>query len=217
MLREKGILEPFYSPNLADIEGGAIAKAPGEGAFSAGYYENGHGLGYNTNLINREQVPKTYQDLLNPKWKGKAAIAGSNTGVDWMGAMWVTFGEVLLLRGYDVATTRLQPGATLPISLHWQALDPMTVRYRAFVHVESDRMWGQHDDDPVCRLRTDEWRVPQAGIGQFRVRLDPATPPGVYSVTVGVYDPETGDRLEAVGEDGRSLGSAIELTQIVVE
>ncbi len=93
VMREKGILQPFYSPNLFYIEEGAISKAPDEGAFSAGHYENGHGLGYNTKLINREQVPKTYQDLLNPKWKGKVAIAGSNTGVNWMGAMFLTYGE----------------------------------------------------------------------------------------------------------------------------
>jgi hypothetical protein len=93
----------------------------------------------------------------------------------------------------------------------------MSVRYRAFVHVESDRMWGQHDDDPVCRLRTDEWRPPQAGVGQFRVRLDPTTPPGVYPLTVGVYNADTGERLEAVDEQGQPLGSVIVLTRITVE
>jgi 4-amino-4-deoxy-L-arabinose transferase-like glycosyltransferase len=67
----------------------------------------------------------------------------------------VTFGGKLLLRGYDIATSQIEPGGTLALSLHWQALAPMTVRYRVFVHVETDRMWGQHDDDPVCRLRSD--------------------------------------------------------------
>ena len=93
----------------------------------------------------------------------------------------------------------------------------MHVRYRTFVHVESERIWGQHDDDPVCRLRTDEWRPPQSGVGQFRVALDPNTPPGRYPVLVGVYDPETGARLEAKDENGRLLGSAVELTTITVE
>ena len=108
-------------------------------------------------------------------------------------------------------------GETLALTLHWQALAPMDIRYRAFVHVERDRMWGQHDDDPVCRLRTDEWRPPQAGIGQFRVTLDPATPPGTYPVTVGVYNPENGERLEWVDERGQSLGNVVELTTITVE
>ena len=28
---------------------------------------------YNTNLVKPEEVPKTYQELLDPKWKGKIA------------------------------------------------------------------------------------------------------------------------------------------------
>ncbi|MGC8877924.1 MAG: ArnT family glycosyltransferase [Anaerolineae bacterium] len=129
----------------------------------------------------------------------------------------IIWGEQLLLRGYDISTTRLKPSERLELALYWQALAPMNVRYRAFVHVESERIWGQHDDDPVCRLRTDEWRPPQAGVGQFRVSLDPNIPPGHYPVLVGVYDPETGARLEARDERGRSLGSAVELTTIIVE
>lgn len=130
----------------------------------------------------------------------------------------VTFGEQqLLLRGYDVSTTRLRPGDTLAVNLYWQARAPLNVRYRAFVHVESDRLWGQHDDDPVCRLRSDEWRPPQFGMGQFRVRLDPATPPGSYPVTVGLYNPDTSERLTAYDASGRMLGTAVELTTIMVE
>jgi len=129
----------------------------------------------------------------------------------------VTFGEQLLLRGYDLSTTRLRPGQTLAVNLYWQARAAMNVRYRAFVHVETDRLWGQHDDDPVCRLRTDEWRPPQFGMGQFRVTLDPATPPGSYPLTVGIYDPDTWERLAAHDASGQALGTAVELTTITVE
>jgi len=128
----------------------------------------------------------------------------------------VTFGGTLLLRGYDLKPAQIPAGGTLELTLHWQAIAPMETRYRTFVHVETDRMWGQHDDDPICRARTDELRSSQTGAGQFRVTLDPATPPGVYLVTVGVYDPETWERLEIIDAQGRSLGGALELTTIAV-
>jgi len=54
---------------------------------------SGIGLGYNTKLVNKEELPKTYKDLLDPKWKGKMAIPGSDTGVNWMGAMHHAHGE----------------------------------------------------------------------------------------------------------------------------
>jgi 4-amino-4-deoxy-L-arabinose transferase-like glycosyltransferase len=129
----------------------------------------------------------------------------------------LVLGGKLRLLGYDISATRLAPGETLAVSLYWQALAPMDIRYRAFVHVESDRMWGQHDDDPVCRVRTDEWRPPQAGMGQFRVTLDPATPAGSYPVTVGVYNPEDWGRLEIFDQQGESRGDVLELTTIRVE
>jgi len=128
----------------------------------------------------------------------------------------VTFGGKLQLRGYDLKSAQFVPGETLDLTLYWQATAPMETQYRAFVHVETDRIWGQHDDDPICRVRTDELRPLQTGAGQFRVTLDPGTPPGVYPVTVGVYDPETWERLEVVDAQGRPLGNAFELTAITV-
>ncbi len=93
VLEERGLLQPYYSPNLAGTEDEAIRNAPGGGAFSAGHYRSGQSLGFNTKLVAKDQVPKTYQDLLDPKWKGKMAIPGSNTGVGWMGGILVHLGE----------------------------------------------------------------------------------------------------------------------------
>ena len=58
-MEDKGILQPFYSPNFAFIHEGAIRKAPGSGAFAAGFREGGYGLAYNTKLIARKEIPKT--------------------------------------------------------------------------------------------------------------------------------------------------------------
>lgn len=33
-------------------------------------------LAYNTNLVSKADLPKTYEDLLNPKWKGKLSLDG---------------------------------------------------------------------------------------------------------------------------------------------
>ncbi|MFC1815156.1 ABC transporter substrate-binding protein [Thermodesulfobacteriota bacterium] len=93
VLEEAGLLQPFYSPELAYIEEDAIKRASGGSAFSAGHFQSGVSLGYNTKLIERDQLPKTYQDLLDPKWMGKMAIVGSSTGVNWVGAMVAARGE----------------------------------------------------------------------------------------------------------------------------
>ncbi|MFC1814616.1 ABC transporter substrate-binding protein [Thermodesulfobacteriota bacterium] len=93
VLEELGIIQPFYSPNLVQIEDDALKKAQGGGTFYAGHYISGKGMGYNTELITKDQLPKSYQDLLDPKWKGKLTLAGSNSGVYWMGTLLATYGE----------------------------------------------------------------------------------------------------------------------------
>lgn len=35
------------------------------------YYVNPFALGYNTKLVKKEEAPKTYEQLLDPRWKGK--------------------------------------------------------------------------------------------------------------------------------------------------
>ena len=35
------------------------------------YYVNPYVLGYNTKLVKKDEVPQTYEQLLDPKWKGK--------------------------------------------------------------------------------------------------------------------------------------------------
>jgi iron(III) transport system substrate-binding protein len=46
---------------------------------------------YNTNKIKKEDLPKTYDDLLAPKWKGQLGIEGNNHA--WFGALMAQMGE----------------------------------------------------------------------------------------------------------------------------
>lgn len=46
---------------------------------------------YNTNKVNKNELPKTYQDLLAPGWKGKLAIEGSDH--EWMTSVIKDMGE----------------------------------------------------------------------------------------------------------------------------
>ncbi|MFC1817396.1 ABC transporter substrate-binding protein, partial [Thermodesulfobacteriota bacterium] len=97
-MEEGRILQPFYSPNLAYIVEDTIRRASGGGVFSAGHYESARVLGYNTQLITRGELPKTYQDLLDPKWKGKVALSPGMGTVGWIGAMLFSHGEDLVRR-----------------------------------------------------------------------------------------------------------------------
>ena len=65
-LMDRKLVTSYRSPESRMIDEQLVDK---EGFWTA-YYVNSYVLGWNTKLVKREDVPKTYEALLNPKWKG---------------------------------------------------------------------------------------------------------------------------------------------------
>ncbi len=84
--REK-LLQAVNSPHLADLIPQAILPH-GEWVSTR---INIFSAAYNPKLIKKEDLPKTYQDLLNPKWKGKLGIEAEDA--DWFAGVISDIGE----------------------------------------------------------------------------------------------------------------------------
>src|SRR5882757_7098361 len=65
---------------------------------------------YNTNLMKPADAPKTYEDLLNPKYKGKLAIEAED-------AMWFMTTNVISIRKGHSLLANLVPTGEVPIAL----------------------------------------------------------------------------------------------------
>jgi len=74
--REK-LLLPVDSPVHKDLMPGSVPKHKEWAATILSVWVQA----YNTQLVRKEDLPKTYQDLLDPKWKGKLGIESKND--DW--------------------------------------------------------------------------------------------------------------------------------------
>lgn len=87
MLYREKLLEEFYSPAFADIPAEAFPRhrhyAPDNLLFFV--------MGYNTNFVKPDEVPNSYEDLLDPKWTGKLGIEA--TDIDWFAAVVTAMGE----------------------------------------------------------------------------------------------------------------------------
>jgi iron(III) transport system substrate-binding protein len=66
-LKEAGIVQPFRSPILESFP--AELQEPDH--LYASYRLAYHGIAYNTKLVSEAEAPKTYEDLLDPKWRGR--------------------------------------------------------------------------------------------------------------------------------------------------
>ncbi len=74
--REK-VLQPVASLAYRDLQPGSVPSHREWAATLLSVWVQA----YNTNLIKKSDLPKTYQDLLDPKWKGKLGIEAKNQ--DW--------------------------------------------------------------------------------------------------------------------------------------
>lgn len=76
-------------------------------------------LAYNTKLVKKEELPKSYEELLNPRWKGRLGI--ESTDQDWFAAVVREMGEAKGLKLFrDIVGTNgmsVRTGHTLLANL----------------------------------------------------------------------------------------------------
>jgi len=80
-LAREQILLPMTSPVQNDLQPGSVPEHHQWAATLLSVWVQA----YNTKLIKKEELPKTYRDLLNPKWKGKLGVEGKDE--DWFASV----------------------------------------------------------------------------------------------------------------------------------
>jgi iron(III) transport system substrate-binding protein len=76
-LKKKNLLQKYVSPETKNIQKPFFDP---EGYWAAVYIMP-NVIAYNTRMVKRNEVPKTDEDLLNPKWKGKMGM--DHTKPEW--------------------------------------------------------------------------------------------------------------------------------------
>ena len=84
--REK-VLQEVKSPHLEDIVPGAIPPHREWLSMRLNIWV----AAYNTKLVRKEDLPKTYEDLTHPRWKGKLGIEGGDA--NWFSGVVKEMGE----------------------------------------------------------------------------------------------------------------------------
>jgi uncharacterized membrane protein len=120
-----------------------------------------------------------------------------------------SFGERLALLGFDLSPAEPQPGGQLELQLRWKALEPVDRDWTVFVHLfdEAGERVAQGDGPPnyLGALPTTLWQLGAPVLDVHTVTLPDR--PGTYSIQIGWYDPQTGERLPlSTGGDSLSLG-----------
>ncbi|HTP06831.1 MAG TPA: hypothetical protein VMP08_01170, partial [Anaerolineae bacterium] len=108
------------------------------------------------------------------------------------------FAEPIELLGANLSPQPYQAGGRLDIDLVWQASGHPANDYTVFVQLldANGKPAAQGDGDPLNGLRlTSSWRPGEVIVDQHHVPLKDDLAPGDYTLYVGLYQRDTGDRV----------------------
>lgn len=125
------------------------------------------------------------------------------------------------LKGYEVNQEPFKPGDSVRLTLFWRCVKSLDRSYSVFTHLvdSQGRLVSQHDGYPQdATCPTARWVPGQWVWDEHELAIPREIPPGTYRLFVGMYDFETGQRMEAFSGNGERVSSdRISLGSIKVE
>jgi iron(III) transport system substrate-binding protein len=94
--RDNGLLRPYFSPPLAKYPNEAKEKADKGLTYWAVDRESYNGFGYNKNQISAGAIPKGFDGLLHPEFKGNLGLSFGESANKAIGAMIKSKGEAFV-------------------------------------------------------------------------------------------------------------------------
>lgn len=117
--------------------------------------------------------------------------------------------DAVALVGYDLGAVALPAGGDVQLTLHWRVHNSLNKDYDIFVRLidEEGEMWMEEMGPPFDGFfPTSYWSSERVMVDRHKVSLPPDLPPGEYRLMAGMLDPESGQPLLLVGEDGIFIG-----------
>lgn len=117
----------------------------------------------------------------------------------------VTLGEGISLLGYDLTPASVKPDQDLTVTLYWQAQASVDAWFKVFAHLigPDGTLLSQHDGLPAeGAAPTSQWLAGEVIIDRHIIPIPADAPSGECTLYVGMYSPDTGDRLLALDANG---------------
>ncbi len=115
----------------------------------------------------------------------------------------------------------VRPGDHLRLELYWAADGPVAEEYTVFTHLvgaafnpaTGGPVWAQRDQPPLGGLcPTPSWRPGVPIWDEYHLLVAPDAPAGEYLLEVGMYRPDTGERLPVSGDGADPAARRLVLT-----
>lgn len=140
----------------------------------------------------------------------------------------LNFDNKLTLFNGSLSTDAAPSGGALDVGLRFGVRapapsdpdrSPLDANYIALIHLvdEQGNVWGTGDGALTnsVRKQTASWMANELNSDKMRLNVRPGTPPGHYSVVVGVYSPD-GRRLNILNDAGNPVGTEFKIADLEV-
>lgn len=141
----------------------------------------------------------------------------TDSGAGALQPVGANLGDQVTLERYSLSEEAERPGGILKLTLVWQATAEMATDYKVFVHLvdESGLPIAQRDSEPRGGSRpTTTWISGEMVTDRVGLWLPPEMVPGDYELLVGMYDPETLERLPVLDASGQIVDDSISLGSV---
>ena len=131
-----------------------------------------------------------------------------------------SFTDQIDLLGYSLSDRQIVQGETLDLTLFWSPRGRPAHDYTVFVHLldSSGQLRAQADSPPMAgKYPTSVWDDGEVIADLHTLTLAPDLPAGEYKIAIGLYDPETGQRVPIVDEDDQVSGDHVIISGLAVE
>ena len=138
-MREGNLLRPYHSPHFKSYPDDSKEKSEKGLYYWAVARESYIGFAYNTKLLSKSAVPKSFDGLLHPELKGKMGMSISEPSYKVLGAIIKTKGEELVkkLKVQEISLHSIIPPALLDLIASGEVLgSPAIFRNHVFVLID---------------------------------------------------------------------------------
>ena len=137
--KEKGLLVRYVSPSWKSYDEKLI-----DDFFGPNYRSVIIGFVFNKSMLKPADAPKSYEDIVNPKWKGKIAMGNPtlhDTTIDWLSSLHLVFGSTQKANDWIKRLAALEPlllDSMVPVGERVASGEvPLGVAYVKYVHLWS--------------------------------------------------------------------------------
>lgn len=106
----------------------------------------------------------------------------------------------LQLLAFDLSDTTIRGGENLTVTLYWKAQALVPINYQVYVHLigADDRLYAQSDKLNPADFPTSRWPLTQYVRDEHTLTFRQSPPAGEYRLVVGLWNSDTGERLQVI-------------------